>query len=444
MLQNYIESGGKKEHTHIPIYRRIINYFVVVFIKLLLSIKTIYFLNKQKKHILKNQFIAIYAGRTFGHDLQFFDIVSRYYYPRKVTFIYIPNEKYNPYLLECFNRNLDFIIYDLKGKLHYWVANFLKILIFYYEVRSASWPKHFIIDPRHIVQTLSLSEGEYSFKPFKKDEESLTSLKYVPLSQYQHLIYNHIGKKPGFSDELQKHCEEKIAKKYPSFFDKPFVSLVIRRKGYAGDGANGKFRMGGPHENYIDAVKYLTANGYNVVGTGDTLHKPFSNIVGYFNFEETDLDKDCANIFCLLNCHFLIGQFSGPFPLVNSAGGHVLITDGMALANAPLGPKDLTLYKNVYIDKKYTNIAQICKTNPALLFPNILKHKNIEIKFNTPEQILKAVKEMVARLNGEEDDKRTIGLAQKLRDLAPKTTLLAHYDARPPKFILEEMAEDLL
>ena len=51
---------------------------------------------------------------------------------------------------------------------------------------------------------------------------------------------------------------------------------------------------------------------------------------------------------------------------------------------------------------------------------------------------------MVARLNGEEDDKRTIGLAQKLRDLAPKTTLLAHYDARPPKFILEEMAEDLL
>ena len=61
--------------------------------------------------------------------MQFFDIVSRYYYPRKVTFIYIPNEKYNPYLLECFNSNLDFIIHDLKGKLHYWVANFLKIFI---------------------------------------------------------------------------------------------------------------------------------------------------------------------------------------------------------------------------------------------------------------------------------------------------------------------------
>ena len=441
MLKNYIEKGGNKQLKNKTFIKKIIMSLITLSKKIFIIYKSLIFIFKNKKSILKNKFIIIHASRTFGHDLHFMEVVSRIYYPRNLSFIIIPNERINNFLLEAYSHNLEFFKFEVNPILNEWTARWLKLIFFYFEIKYISWPKNYVVDPRHVIQTLSLDEGQYSFSPKNK---SLIFHKNTPISQLRHLINNNIGKSPSLPKAIKDECINKITQKWPKFFKKPIAAIVLRRKGYLGDGMNGKLRMAGPHENYKKSIEYLVQNNFNVVGTGDTLHEKFKKIKGYFDITEAGIEVDCANIFILSNSKIYLGQNSGPYPMINSTGGRCLITDVQPLSFASIGDNDLMLYKDIFINGIKTEISEIFKKRPELCFDKITFAKDVEVKENTAEDILRAVKEMVALYNGKVTSEETIKLSNNLKKIAPKTSLLAHFKSRPPAFILERNKKILL
>ncbi len=445
MLKNYIEKGGNKKKKNETLIIKITMYLMTLSVKFKIIIKTLLFIYKNKKSILKNKFIVIYASRTFGHDLHFMEVVSRLYYPRNLSFIYVPNEKINKFLLEAYSHNLKFFLFNVNPKLNEWTARFLKLIFFYFEVKYITWPRNYIVDPRHLIQVLSVDEGLYNFAP----EENKTSTMYkfctkTPLGQLRYLIRNNIGKSPSLPKNIKDDCINKIKKKWPNFFDKPMVALVLRRKGHLGMGMNGRLRMAGPHENYTKSVKYLIKEGFNVVGTGDTLHEKFNMLTGYFDLTEAGILEDCANIFILSNSEIYIGQNSGPYPMVNSTGGRSLITDAQPLAHAPIGDNDLVLYKDVIVKGVKKEISEIFLKRPELCFDQITFENDVKVIDNTASEILLSVKEMVNLYKGGKTSARVLNLSTKLKDIAPKNGLLAHFKSRPPAFVLKRNEKFLL
>ena len=402
------------------------------------------FLNR--KEIFAYKFIAVSAGRTFGHDLQFFDVTARLYHPRKIAWIYVCGETHNAALLRAFERNITF--FKLTGHHEHadWIANVIKAILSFAELKRARWPTHYIIDPRHLMQTLSVWEGNYTFAPqnAEKIEAGLSFLNRVPLSIYRFLILNGIGSPPKVPEELVTKCKEKITSKYPEFFEKPLVTLILRGKGYLGIGLNGPFRMSGPQENYREAVQFLGQNGFHIAGTGDTKIDLFKDIEGFFDLDCCGLDTELLNIFLILNCALGIGQNSGPHPLISSAGGAYLTTDAMPLAHAPLGVADIVLHKRIKLFGSTKSIAEIYRSYPHCVFSKMTFEPGLEVIDNTSTEILWATMEMVQRMNGKKDSAETIKLNERLRRLAPEGSMLKYYEARPPLFILEEMRIELL
>ena len=444
MLKNYIEKGGYKFKKKKSFFFKIFFSFKTYLKKIKIIIMSIKFLIKNKNPILENEFIAVYASRSFGHDIHFIELVSRLYFPRKISFIIIPNERINNFLLEAYSHNISFFKFSVDPVLSEWTARLIKLMFFYFEIKHTSWPKNYIVDPRHLTQILNIDEDLHTFEPIKnKKKKKFTFNTKSPLGIYRHLVNSKIGRNPSLPEHIEKDCVAKIKKKWPSFFKKPIVAIVLRRKGYLGQGINGRLRMAGPHENYTDSVKYLAKQGFNVVGTGDTLHEKFYDIKNYYDLTECGIEEDCANIFTLTNCILYVGQNSGPYQIVFSVGGRCLITDAQPLAYAPFGENDLILYKNIYIDNKKTDISKIFKYRPELSFDQITFEKDVKVKENSSLEILLSVKEMIELIKGKKTSYEIKNLSQKLRQLAPKTALSAHLKSRPPAFILKKMKKSL-
>lgn len=438
MLKNYIDKGGNKQVGNETLIRKIKMSLITLSNKIHIIYKSLFFIFKNKSSILKNKFIIIYASRTFGHDLHFMEVVSRLYYPRELSFIYIPNERINKFLLKAYSHNLKFFKFNVNPKLNEWTARFLKLIFFYFEIKHISWPKNYVVDPRHLIQVLSVDEGLYNFSP--QENKTSPCFKFctnTPLGQLRYLIKNKIGRNPSLPKEIKNDCMKKITAKWPNFFKKPMIALVLRRKGYLGLGMNGRLRMAGPHDNYTKSIKYLISQGFNVVGTGDTLHEKFNMINGYFDLTEAGIIEDCANIFTLTNSHIYIGQNSGPYPMINSTGGRCLITDAQPLAHAPIGDNDLVLYKDIIIKGIKTEISEIFLKRPELCFDQITFENDVKVQDNSESDILLAVKEIVELYKGCKASKETLKLSEKLKKIAPKTGLLAHFKSRPPSFILQ-------
>ena len=193
--------------------------------------------------------------------------------------------------------------------------------------------------------------------------------------------------KPFLNDELNLKCRKEIENKFPTFFEKPFICLLLRKP----RSKNYFDRMrGSTQKNYIKTVKYFISNGYNVVGTGETDDNLFSYLSGYYNFNELDLDLNLINLFILTNCSLFISQHSGAYILPNIMEIPVILTDSFPFYIGTYNPKDVILFKTVKLNGKKLSIQEIISNHTHLVYGNNPQNK-YEILDNTEEEILKAV-----------------------------------------------------
>lgn len=430
----------------IKMYRRVVFNLIKVVIKLgvfFVSLVEVPIFLLRNPHIFKNKIIYPFWQWSFGHEISALDFGARLYQPHRISLLYVHYPLVNKYLPECFSRTMDVFYYKSiipagKGR---WDSAKYSTLRFVLLLISGIFSKFHVIEQINIYKTLSVAENRLMLGV----EEKGRLIKDADWTGYIRLLRDKIGRMPEMPDSLVNRCKKAILKNFPHFFDKKFAIILLRKKGFGSEFSN-EFRSAGPHENYRDAVKFLTQHGYNVVGTGETQHKYFCDISGYYSLEDVDIDKDLLNLFLLMHCSFFIGQMSGAYILPSSCGILCLITDSMSYRLGTFGDQNIILFKHLR-DKnlaRILSIVEVFRQHKDLAFGYNFKKKNIEIEPDTPEEILEAVQECVGIIEGRfrtsDEDKKLI---EKFRELPSPEMHLYYQRNRPPLFTLRKLKNEL-
>jgi putative glycosyltransferase (TIGR04372 family) len=209
----------------------------------------------------------------------------------------------------------------------------------------------------------------------------------------QQLLDSKRGKAPQFPEVYRIECIKKISAIHPEFFDKPFVSFHLRKKG-VNRGFTDYCRNPDTQETYIKAITYLTQNGFHVVGCGETDHHLFSHISGYYSLTDCGLNYDIQALFCLMKCCLLVGQQSSPLLLTSSIGTPTLITDAFPLCMGTFNKEHILLFKRIFTDKKeILPIRTVIEQHEDLFFGYGYKRLGYTFCSNTEDEILSAVQE---------------------------------------------------
>ena len=79
---------------------------LLIFFAVITVVEVPIFLTKNRR-IFKNKFVLVYSTWSFGRQISEWDIVSRLYYPHRISLIPIYLPRNNPYLADCFEHNVD-------------------------------------------------------------------------------------------------------------------------------------------------------------------------------------------------------------------------------------------------------------------------------------------------------------------------------------------------
>jgi putative glycosyltransferase (TIGR04372 family) len=389
----------------------------------------------KNRRIFSNDIVYVVYHWSFGHTFLALDYASRLYYPNRISLIHLtPTYRTNKYLPNCFRHSIDEFSFrsfiDLsQNAINYRIIRFCCLFL------SGLTNKFQVIDHLNMYKMLSLAnEGILS------GSEKMNKLeKYNEWTGYHRLLSNKIGMNPSLPIALFKQCNKQIEKRYPDFFSRPFVTLLLRKR--RSNNFYDKARCSGPQENYIPAVRWLTENGYHVVGTGETEHEYFSGIPGYYSMESVNLSYDQMNLFVLMHSSLYIGQHSGAYLLPNSCGIPVLLTDSFPYWRGTCCCNDIVLCKHLYMmesgEKTEVSPVEIYRDHTDLAYGLNYIDKGVKIEPNSPEELLEATKESILRVEGKllytDED---IKLKEKFRSLFPSDMLIAWEKNCPPVSVL--------
>lgn len=395
--------------------------------------------------IFANPFVYVYWHWSFGHTVSGIDYASRLYYPHRISLLFLPHARSNPYVPACFGHNID--SYPMQSWLLPRSSLFdgvrYRVTRAYVLVLSALTLKFYALDrDLGLYKTLSLSEDAICVGR----EESGELVKTTDITGYVRLLQDGVGRRAALPPEAQRLCREAIARSHPEFLARPFITVLLRRKGVQGP-SDDAFRVSGPQQNYVKAVQYAIDSGFHVVGTGEIEHVHFRHLKGYYAFDLPHLDPKLLNVFLLSACVLFIGQQSGPHVLPNACGVPCLLCDAMPYRLGTFCADDIILYKRLRERKtgRYLSLVEIFRVYPELAYGYTFAQRGVDIVPNTEDEIFEAVREAVARLKGEqrlsEQDRELIDCFRKL----PAAGMTLRYQRnRPPLSVLQAARAELL
>ena len=195
----------------------------------------------------------------------------------------------------------------------------------------------------------------------------------------------------------------KMLNKYNIPESAPIITLHVREGGYLQDDNHSSHRNLSI-ENYIPAINYLINEGFYIVRIGDKSMKRFVNpppqlIDAPFHPEYTDFVEP----YFTAVSKFFIGCGSGPADFAQSFGVPVLRVNNVVQAAMWGVEKCLCVPQKIYSHRieRYLTYEEFI-LSPAVNFyeDQLIQQAGIEYRENSPEEILMAVKEMNARLDG--------------------------------------------
>lgn len=377
------------------IIRKILNVVFTILITPHLIIEICIFLIKNKE-IFKNKIVFIFWHWSFGHQVLSYDWISRFYSPNKISLIEILFERNNPYLYLCFSENLIHYRFESLIRVNYFQVCYIaekifKIFFFYLK-------KYQTMDFRRVYGTLSICGGV--LKSYNENTGRISE--YTDVSGYYHLISNEIGNKPKLPQSFSEEIEKKIQIKYGNdFFKKKFACIILRepRTMQFYDAARGCNQS-----NYIAAVKFLIDSGFNVIGSGDTNHKLFSILPGYYSLLDLNIDPAALNLYLLMKCSKFISQHSGAYILPNSIGTPVIICDSFPFYIGTFNSDDVILYKNVSYQDQLLSPREIILNHPDVIYGKGFLEGEYKLVDNNSDQILSAIsRTSICKLNYPKD-----------------------------------------
>ena len=394
--------------------------------------------------IFQNELVYPFWIWSFGHTTLGIDFASRLYYPARISLVFVPHPRSNSFVPLCFDHNVDVFVYrpvldDSRGAGER--ARF-EILRFWLLLLSGVTNRFTVVDRSAVYQTLSLADGGL----LGSDRDGTRIEPASDITGYVRLLRDGTGRAPALPAELADSCRRRIEERHPSFFARPFVTLALREKG-RDEPFDSAVRCCGPQENYRPAVRFLTENGYHVIGAAETRDEIFTDLPGYFGLGDVGLPRELVDIFSLTKCALLVGQISGPICLANTTGVPCVVSDTMPYRFGTFAPDDILVFKNLRVAAtgRPLSLVEIYVDRPELAYGVGLAESGVLIEPSTPEEILAGVEEVVARVEGrlqltQEDE----ALIERFREIVPAQMLLSYLGNRPSLSALRAVRSELL
>jgi putative glycosyltransferase (TIGR04372 family) len=391
----------------------------------------------RNRRVLRNDLVTVFWHWSFGHGVSGLDYLSRLYHPHRIGVIFVPNPRSNPLLPYCFT-NFDAAVFrgivpprpGIGDRSRYRVLRFTVLLL------SAFGRRFDVVDFMTAYRTLSLAK-----EPLLVGREPDGRLEpTTDYTGYIRLLRDEVGDRPRLPDEEERRVREAIGRKFPAFFERPFVTLLLR--GEVENRLDSAFRAAGPHANYRPAVEHATRSGYQVAGTGETEHAEFRDVDGYFDLGGVEADHRALNLFLLSRCALFVGQQSGSIVFANSSGVPVLLCDALPHRLGTFRQSDLVLFKHlVDTDGRRLTLEEIYLERAPLAFGGGFTDTDVTIEPNDPDEIREALAESLALLEG------TLELApedlerwERLREVWNPSMTIAYQGNRPPLSMLRTVS----
>lgn len=417
--------------------KKIIFIFFNLYINTIIYIEAIIFtpyLLMLNNSIWKNKLILPFYHHSFGHTIVGIDCISRLFYPEKLTLIMVYHSDINLNLINCFEASYDIFYFkyfinfrsqhiasSIRSKVLKFYINLISIFKFDYQIIN-SFTKFYGVLSK--TSQTCLAGDEFNDK----------SIPYINLSGYGGLIENNVGLKPHLPYNDKQLCINTIKKEFPLFFNKPFITLLLRSKGINSSDISNSFRDTN-QENYVKSIEYITSLGYNIVATGDTNSSLFNHINGFYDLSNLNLSKNLLNIFLITECSSYIGQQSGPYLLANSSGKNCLLIDSWPYRLCSFRKGDINLYKKIYIEGEgFINIKDLFLKHQDLCLGYGYKRKHATVVNNSADEILESCMEFFSNNKFEEESK-----LNDLIDIVPEYMPFKYAPSRPPSFILKQI-----
>lgn len=417
---------------------------VVYFVVSLIETPIFLFINRRE--IFRNKYIYVFWEWSLGHAVVGIDFASRLYFPMRLSLLYLKHRKSNHYICECFQHNIDYITFDsyiLPVSFRFDNARY-SVVRFYLLMLSSITSKIAVLERSNIYGVLSLATA-----PLKIGREELNKLGTVAaegdLTGYIRLLRDGVGHTPVLPDFLKEKCENEIKKRYPEFYSRPFITILLREKGSGGEFSDA-VRISGPQVTYKKTVERAIQLGFNVVGTGETQHSLFSSLDGYFDLKDVRLDEKLLNLYLLASCRLFMGQQSGPLMVPTIFGINCLITNSVPYSAGVFSDNDIILYKKFRYEgsSEFLSMAEIYRDHPDLAFGYGFKQKAVEIVHNDQDEICEALEEAIDIVTGKLHlTEEHSFLLEKLHSLVNESMRAKYEKIRPPLFVLRGMANHL-
>ena len=181
------------------------------------------------------------------------------------------------------------------------------------------------------------------------------------------------------------------------------------------EGTGNFYTNSNPHS-YIPAIEHITSKGGKVVRVGDKKMTPLPKIKGLIDYPFSNFKSELMDVYLAQQSKFCIGTSSGYWTFLTYLGKPVLLTNYLpTLDYFILRETDMFLPKTIF-KKGESNKSMIEKIfkYPEAYIDTDQQFENYEIIDNTDEEILHSVKDMMSRLDGNDDDEFKV-LNQKFK-----------------------------
>lgn len=397
----------------------------------------------RNRRLLQNPVAYPFSHWSFGHTVSGLDFAARLYHPRRISLVDVPHKGSNPYLPRCFEESMDVFRFDslLAPKTVAIDAARRQILNGWLRLLTRLKPGVALIDVDAVYRSRPLAPGPL----YMGDEDGTLRLEMTNYTGYLRLLRASAGVPPRLPDRLRARCSEAIEARHPGFLDRPFATLLLREKG-VGFSFDTASRTVGDQRNYRAAVELLGEHGFAVVGTGETSPAAFAGLSAFYDLSDVDVPPALLNVFLISECALFIGQQSGPFVLADSRGIPCVICDAFPYRLGTFQPDDLVVFKPLIgADSERLSFAEIFRERQELAYGYGFAEAGITIGASSSEEIVEAVDETLARLDGElrlsEDD---LALCAAFQALVPTGMPLHYHGNRPPLAALRRERATLL
>jgi putative glycosyltransferase (TIGR04372 family) len=394
----------------------------------------------RNRGVLKQKTIYLMWQQSFGHAILGLDMGARMWHPARASLIYLVDAnsiRKNSLLPKCFEESFVIHVIDLhgtRGSIENRYRGLRAVL------RLSTWLRRDSQLCEHAPllsrMDLYLKKSESKIRYF---DHSKNQKEFYHDPGYLELLHSGKGVRPKLSKEILKQFHNHDMLQKVGFFDRPFITLLLRNRGAKDNSYYNHIRCSGPQENYRDAVRHFVQSGFHVVGTGETDHDVFINIEGYFSLDDVGLHPELTNLFALTECELFVGQHSGPFYLSSSCSIPVLLCDVMPYWQASVRKDDLLVYKRVYAKLGgYLSPWEVFEHHADFAYGNATAGDGYEVRDALPEEILAGAKEMVQRLRSDQAQEEDIHV-KEYRSMLPVDMLVGKVGNVPPLELLRAM-----